>query len=88
MGQNSGQYELSGLVDSVEREHEIVEITRHGRAAAVLTSKSTLDSLYATLFWLSQQDIHEDVAEARRQAEAGELHAAADVRARHGLRNP
>lgn len=79
---------LSGLVDSVEREHEIVEITRHGHAAAVLISKDTLDSLYETLFWLSQPDVREDVVEARRQAEAGELHSAAEVRARYGLSTP
>lgn len=77
---------LSGLVDSVEREHEIIEITRHGHAAAVLMSKDALDSLYETLFWLSQPNIREDVAEARRQAAAGELADAADVRARYGLR--
>jgi prevent-host-death family protein len=76
---------LSGLVDAVEREHEIVEITRHGHAAAVLMSKDSLDELYETLFWLSQPGIRDDVDEARRQADAGELHSAADVRARYGL---
>lgn len=77
---------LSGLVDSVEREQEIVEITRHGRAAAVLISKDALDELYETLFWLSQSGIREDVDEARRLADEGELHSAADVRARYRLR--
>ncbi|MDR5700599.1 type II toxin-antitoxin system Phd/YefM family antitoxin [Agromyces aerolatus] len=77
---------LSGLIERVEREHEIVEITRHGRAAAVLISKDALDSLYETMFWLSQPGVREDVAEARRQAESGETLSAADVRARYGLR--
>ncbi len=77
---------LSGLVDSVEREQEIVEITRHGRGAAVLISKDALDSLYETLFWLSQPGVHDDVAEARRQSGAGDLHGADEVRARYGLR--
>ncbi|GAA1524129.1 prevent-host-death family protein [Agromyces terreus] len=77
---------LSRLVDSVEREHETIEITRHGHPAAVLMSKDALDSLYETLFWLSQPDIREDVAEARRELAAGEALGAAEVRARYGLR--
>jgi prevent-host-death family protein len=78
---------LSGLVEQVEREHETIEITRHGHAAAVLISKDALDSLYETLFWLSQPGVRDDVAEAKRQLEAGETHSAADVRARYGLRD-
>ncbi|WP_435748442.1 type II toxin-antitoxin system Phd/YefM family antitoxin [Microbacterium sp. PMB16] len=77
---------LSGLVDRVEREHETIEITRHGHAAAVLMSKDALESLYETLFWLSQPGIHEDVEEARRQFAAGDTHGADEVRARYGLR--
>ena len=77
---------LSGLVDRVEREHETIEITRHGHAAAVLMSKDALDSLYETLFWLSQPGIHEDIAEARGQLDTGKTHSAAEVRARYGLR--
>ena len=76
---------LSGLVDRVEREHETIEITRHGRAAAVLMSKDALESLHETLFWLSQPGIREDVAEARRQLTVGETRSADDVRARYGL---
>jgi antitoxin YefM len=76
---------LSGLVDRVEREHETIEITRHGHAAAVLMSKDALDSLYETLFWLSQPGVRDDIAEARRQLTAGEALSAADVRARYGL---
>jgi antitoxin YefM len=76
---------LSGLVEQVEREHETIEITRHGRAAAVLMSKDALDSLYETLFWLSQPNVREDIAEARHQRETGETLGAADVRARYGL---
>lgn len=77
---------LSGLIDAVEREHEIVEITRHGRAAAVLISKDALDELHETLFWLSQPGIREDVATARRHGDEGGLRSADDVRARYGLR--
>lgn len=77
---------LSGLVEQVEREHETIEITRHGHAAAVLISKDALDSLHETLFWLSQPGVREDVAEATRQHDAGETQSAAEVRARYGLR--
>ena len=51
----------------------------------MLISKDYLDSLHETLFWLSQDGIHEDVASAREQEESGSLHKAADVRARYGL---
>lgn len=77
---------LSGLVEQVEREHETIEITRHGHPAAVLMSKDALDSLYESLFWLSQPGVREDLADAQRQLEAGETHSSADVRARYGLR--
>lgn len=77
---------LSGLVDQVEREHEAIEITRHGHAAAVLMSKDALDSLYETLFWLSQPGVRDEIVDAQRQFDAGETLSAADVRARYGLR--
>ena len=49
-------------------------------------SKDALDSLYETLFWLSQPGVRDDVAEAGRHLEAGETQSAADARARYGLR--
>lgn len=76
---------LSGLVEQVEREHEVVEITRHGHAAAVLMSKDALDSLHETLFWLSQPGVREDLAAAQQEYEAGETRSAEDVRSRYGL---
>ena len=78
--------QLSRLVDQVEREHETIEITRHGRGAAVLMSKDALESLYETLHWLSESGTQEDVAEARRQAEAGGLRSAEETMARYGVR--
>lgn len=76
---------LSGLVDDVEREHDIIQITRHGRGAAVLISKDDLDSLHETLFWLSQPGLRDDIAEAREAAKAGDTVSAAEARARFGL---
>ena len=77
---------LSRLVDQVEREHETIEITRHGRGAAVLMSKDALDSLYETLYWLSEPGARQDVDEARRQSSADELHSAEETVSRYGAR--
>ncbi|MBN6191251.1 type II toxin-antitoxin system Phd/YefM family antitoxin [Aneurinibacillus sp. BA2021] len=77
---------LSRLVDQVEREHETIEITRHGRGAAVLMSKDALESLYETLHWLSEPGTRQDVDDARRQAEAGELRSAEETMERYGVR--
>ncbi|MGH8961859.1 MAG: type II toxin-antitoxin system Phd/YefM family antitoxin [Jatrophihabitantaceae bacterium] len=40
---------LSEVVDQVEREHDRVVITKHGRPAAVVLSLADLDSLEETL---------------------------------------
>jgi prevent-host-death family protein len=44
---------LSEVVDNVEREHDRVVITRHGRPAAVVLSVDDLESLEETLEVLS-----------------------------------
>lgn len=76
---------LSGFIDEVESEHEIIRITRHGHGAAVLISQDALDSLHETLFWLSQPGLREDLAEGRQSANEGTAVSADDVRARFGL---
>ncbi len=76
---------LSGYVDEVESEHEIIQITRHGRGAAVLMSQDDLDSLNETLYWLSQPGIRDDLAEAREADANGATVDADAVRARFGL---
>jgi len=78
---------LSSLVDDVDREHEIIRITRHGHAAAVLMNEDDLESLHETLFWLSQPGIREDLAEARQAAAEGRTVGAEHVRAMFGLPN-
>ena len=45
---------LSEVVDKVERQHDRVVITKHGRAAAVVLSVADLDSLEETLDILSR----------------------------------
>ena len=77
--------QLSRLVDQVEREHETIEITRHGRGAAVLISRDALESLYETLFWLSEPGTREDVESARQQAADGQLRSADETIARYGV---
>ena len=76
---------LSGLVDEAETTHEIITITRHGRAAAVLMSADDLESLHETLYWLSKPGIRESIAQAERQYAAGETISGDELRAEFGL---
>lgn len=76
---------LSALVDEAESTHEIVRITKHGRAAAVLMSADDLESLHETLFWLQQPGIREDLAAGEREYAAGETTTGEDLRASYGL---
>jgi len=77
--------QLSALVEDAASTHEIIQITRHGHAAAVLMSADDLESLHETLFWLSQPRVREDVADAQDALVDGATTASDDVRARYGL---
>ena len=48
---------LSEVVDQVEREHDRVVITKHGRPAAVVVSIADLESLEETLDVLSRPNL-------------------------------
>lgn len=74
---------LSALVDEVDSTHEIVQITRHGHAAAVLMAADDLESLHETL--LSRSEAVADLVAARRAYQANETVAGEDVRSRYGL---
>jgi antitoxin YefM len=76
---------LSGLVDEAATTHEIITITKHGRATAVLMSADDLESLHETLHWLSQPGIGQSLADAEREYAAGETTTAEDLRAEFGL---
>jgi prevent-host-death family protein len=76
---------LSALVDEVDREHEIVRITRHGRGSAVLISEDDLESMRETLFWLTREGVRGDVQEAREAHAGGTTMSGEDLRARFGL---
>ncbi len=56
---------LSEVVDRVEREHQRVVITRHGKPAAVVVSVDDLESLEETLSILSDRSLMADIHEAR-----------------------
>jgi antitoxin YefM len=76
---------LSALVDEADSTHEIVQITKHGRPAAVLMSADDLESLRETLFWLQQSGIREDLAQGVGEYERGETITGDRLRARYGL---
>ncbi|MBT2485902.1 MULTISPECIES: type II toxin-antitoxin system Phd/YefM family antitoxin [unclassified Microbacterium] len=76
---------LVGLMDEVENEKEIFEITRGGRPVVVLMSMDAHDSLHETLFWLSQPGARDDIGAALRQLTSGKTLDADTTRAQHGL---
>jgi prevent-host-death family protein len=76
---------LSALIDEADREHETVRITRHGHGAAILVSEDAWESMRETLFWLSQEGLRDDIAEARESAARHAGASADEVRARYGL---
>lgn len=76
---------LSALVEEADSTHEIVQITRHGRPAAVLMSADDLESLHETLFWLQQPGVREDLAAGEREHQAGKSSSGEQLRARYGL---
>ena len=55
---------LSEVVDTVEREHDRVVITKHGRPAAVVMSIDDLDSLEETLDILSRPRLLAQIRES------------------------
>lgn len=64
---------LSEFVERVEREHDRVVITKHGRPAAVVVSVDDLESLEETLAILSDSSVMADIAEARSDARHGKV---------------
>jgi antitoxin YefM len=58
---------LSEVVDRVERQHDRVVITRHGKPAAVVLSIDDLESLEETLSILSDATLMADLQQARAE---------------------
>lgn len=63
---------LSEVVDKVERQHDRIVITKHGRPAAVLVSIDDLDSLEETLDILSNPRLVSEIRESLDELERGE----------------
>lgn len=63
---------LSEVVDQVEREHDRVVITRHGKPAAVVISTDDLDSLEETLKVVSRPRLITQVRDSLAELAAGE----------------
>lgn len=76
---------LSALVDEADSTHEIIRITRHGRAAAVLMSADDLDSLNETLHALRTPGLVDELNQADADYAAGNTITGEDLRKRYGL---
>lgn len=63
---------LSELAERVEREHERILVTRHGRPSFVLISPDDLDSLEETLEILRDPELVASLARSRSEQERGE----------------
>lgn len=76
---------LSEYADRAESQHEQFTITRNGRPAVVMVSAAEWESLQETLFWLSQPDIHQSLADAEADVDAGRTYDENEVRQSLGL---
>jgi antitoxin YefM len=63
--------QLSTVVDKVEREHDRVVITKHGRPAAVVVSIDDLESLEETVDVLSRPALLRQVRRSLDELRAG-----------------
>lgn len=63
---------LSEVVDQVEREHDRVVITRHGKPAAVVIRADDLESLAETLKVVSRPKLITQVRDSLAELAAGE----------------
>jgi antitoxin YefM len=76
---------LSALVDEAARTHEVISITRHGHAAAVLMAAEDLESLRETIRVLSTPGALDELKEARAAYKAGDTVSGDEMRRRYGL---
>jgi prevent-host-death family protein len=76
---------LSALVDEADTTHEIIQITRHGRVAAVIMSADDLESLNETLHARRTPGFVDELRQADADYAAGNTVSGADLRRRFGL---
>lgn len=74
---------LSEIVDRIEREHERIVLTRHGRPAAVLLSPDDLAAMEDTLELLSDPAALAEIREGRDEVARGQVVSAAELRAKY-----
>lgn len=72
---------LSELVDAASLTREEVVITKNGRPAAVIVGTDEWEALQETLFWLSEPNIREDLAQAEADIAAGNIFSEEQIRA-------
>jgi antitoxin YefM len=77
---------LFALVDEAYTTHEIIQITHHGRAAAVIMSADDLESLNETLRALRTPGIADELAQADADYAAGNTVSGEQIRKRYGLK--
>ena len=75
---------LSELVDGVDRTHDRVTITRHGRAVAVVLSPDDLEEMEETLAILSVPGALADIREGLRDFDEGRVESWEDLKAELG----
>ena len=63
---NEARNRLSELIDEVAKTHERIQITRHGRAVAVLMAPEDLAALEETLEVLISDVLMRQLAESRQ----------------------
>lgn len=63
--------QLSSVVDKVEREHDRVVITKHGRPAAIVLSMDDLESLEETVDVLSSPALIKQIRESLKELQTG-----------------
>jgi len=72
---------FSELISEVERTHQRVIVTRHGKPVAVVLSPDDLDSLEETLDILAQPGALSEIREAEDDLAAGRTSSIDEVRA-------
>lgn len=76
---------LSALVEEAATTHEVISITRHGHAAAVLMAADDLESLRETIRVLSTPGALDELDEARAAYTAGDTVTGDEMRRLFGL---
>lgn len=76
---------LNDYVDAVALTQDQITITKNGAPAAVLVGADEWESLQETLYWLSQPNISESIADAEDDVAAGRTYGEDEIRAQFGV---